>query len=306
LAVIAVAARKARDWVSSLAFLVLVAGVASGCADAAGEAMRQDVFQLRQDLTATNLSVRRSRGEIDAVLGQLDRRVREEHEGSQKLASRLDAVHADLGRLSARLDEISQRLDTLSRQAARPAPSPPRSSPPASPAPSPSAVAPIGPSQAARQPAEGLSPEQVYQAAYLDFSKGNYPLAVSGFREFVRRFPDSDLADNAQYWIGEAHFSMARSSTAQGQTERAHQALEHAVQEFRKVALNYPRGDKVPTAIYKEALALVELRQTRAAQARLQYLVDNFPQSEETPLARERLAALGSEGGERRRDGSAP
>ena len=49
----------------------------------------------------------------------------------------------------------------------------------------------------------------------------------------------------------------------------------------------------MPTALYKEALALLELKQTRLAQTRLQYLLDNFPQSEEAPLAKERLANLG-------------
>jgi TolA-binding protein len=293
---------------SLLGLTIGMALAASGCADVSGDAMRQDLAQLRQDLNATNLSVRRGRGETDAVLGQLDRRAREQADTSQKVSARIDALQADLGRVSSRLDEISQRLDALSRQGARPAPlarvapAPmPGPQPPASAA-APASPPPAGsqPPAASRPPVEGLSPEQVYQTAYLDFSKGNYPLAVSGFREFVRRFPDLDLADNAQYWIGESYFSMARSSSAQGQTERANQALEQAVQEFKKVSLNYPRGDKVPTAIYKEGLALMELKQIRAAQARLQYLVDNFPQSEEAPLARERLAALASDGGERR------
>jgi tol-pal system protein YbgF len=275
--------------------------------------MRQDLARFRQDLNATNLSVRRSRGETDAVLGQLDRRGREQTEISQKTIARIDSLQADLGRVSSRLDEISQRLDALSRQGARPAPLP-RVAPAPVPAPQPPpsaagapAPSPPGSSPPPSRPAgDGLSPEQIYQTAYLDFSKGNYPLAVSGFREFVRRFPDLDLADNAQYWIGESYFSLARSSSAQGQPDRANQALEQAVQEFRKVPLNYPRGDKVPTAIYKEGLALMELKQIKAAQTRLQYLVDNFPQSEEAPLARERLAALASDGGERRRDGSSP
>ena len=70
------------------------------------------------------------------------------------------------------------------------------------------------------------------------------------------------------------------------------------MQEFRKVLANYPRADKASTALYKEALALIELKQPQQAAARLQYLVDNFPQAEETPLAKERLAAL-------RRNGSA-
>ena len=87
--------------------------------------------------------------------------------------------------------------------------------------------------------------------------------------------------------------SAARSEAAsQGQTDKATQALEQSVQEFRKVIVNYPRGTKVPPALYKEALALAELKQTSLARARLQYLVDNFPQSEEAPLAKERLSSL--------------
>ena len=140
------------------------------------------------------------------------------------------------------------------------------------------------------RPTRPPTAEESYQAAYLDFSKGLYPLAISGFRDFLRRFPDSALADSAQYWIGEAYFSMARATASQ--PDKSRENLEQAVQEFRKVMVAYPRGSKVPTALYKEALALVELKQTALAQARLQYLVEHFPQSEEAPLAKERLASL--------------
>jgi len=50
----------------------------------------------------------------------------------------------------------------------------------------------------------------------------------------------------------------------------------------------------VPAALFKEALTLIDLKQPVLAQARLQYLIDNFPQAEETPLARDRLASLKS------------
>jgi tol-pal system protein YbgF len=182
------------------------------------------------------------------------------------------------------VDELAQRMEALGRQApasgAAPVPAPAR----AGTAPAPAVVAVPPPARA------GAGAEESYQAAYLDFSKGLYPLAVSGFRDFLRRFPDSTLADSAQYWIGEAYFSMARATA--GQPEKARENLEQAVQEFRKVVVGYPRGSKVPTALYKEALALVELKQTALAQARLQYLVEHFPQSEEAPLAKERLAGL--------------
>jgi TolA-binding protein len=115
---------------------------------------------------------------------------------------------------------------------------------------------------------------------------------MSGFRDFLRRYPDSPLADSAQYGIGESYYSVAAAATSQGQTDKATRALEQAVQEFRKVIVIYPRGSKVPSALYKEALSLTELKQTALARARLQYLVDHFPQSEEAPLAKERLAAL--------------
>ena len=265
-----------------LLILAAVAPLAGGCADSTGEALQQDVAQLRQDLNALTLSVHRGRGDTEAVLSQLDRRTREGSGESSRqmgaLSTRVDTLSTELTGVSARLDELSRRIEALSRElASRAAPAPPSG----------------GPAPGAPRSSGGPTPQQAYQAAYLDFSKGNYPLAVAGFREFVRRYPDAALADQAQYWVGESLFSQARASLAAGQTDKATRELEQAVQEFRRVSLNYPRGDKVPTALYKEALALLELKQTRLAQTRLQYLLDNFPQSEEAPLARERLANLG-------------
>ena len=165
--------------------------------------------------------------------------------------------------------------------------------------PAPATAAPAAPPDAAtpapataRSTMGALPPQDLYQASYIDFSKGNYMPAIDGFREFLRRYPDHAQASNAQYWIGEGYAALAQQHTNAGQTERATELLQRAVQEFRKVVANYPRGDRAPTALYKEALTLVELKQPALAQARLQYLVDNFPQAEEIPLARERLAAL--------------
>jgi tol-pal system protein YbgF len=267
-------------------FPLLIAAVlvAGGCADVSEQAMQQDIAQLRQDLSALTLAVHRGRGDTDTVLGQLERRTREQAGETAKqiadLGARIDALSAEVARVSARLDEISQRLDSLGRQS--PGGGSPRGGG-SSQAPTPTPAQPAG---------GGPGAQESFQAAYQDFSKGLYPLAISGFREFLRRFPDSPLADGAQYWIGEAYFSMARAGSTAGQADKAKEALEQAVQEFRKVIVNYPRGSKVPTALYKEALALLELKQTALAQSRLQYLLDHFPQAEEAPLAKERLAAL--------------
>ena len=263
--------------------LTVTLTAAAGCADVSGQALQQDVAQLRQDLNSLTLAVHRGRGDTETVVGQLDRRTREQGAESSKqsaaLNARLDVLSAEVARVSARVDELSQRVETLGRS------TPSGGAAPRSGAPAPSGAAVPPPARGG-----GASAEESYQAAYLDFSKGLYPLAVSGFRDFLRRFPDSPLADSSQYWIGEAYFSMARATASQ--PEKARENLEQAVQEFRKVVVAYPRGSKVPTALYKEALALVELKQTALAQARLQYLVEHFPQSEEAPLAKERLASL--------------
>ena len=285
----------------------------SGCADLMGDALHEDVAQLRQDVDVLKLSARRERGEAEAI-AQMDRRTREQSTDTGRqlssISARLEAMSSELGRVSARLDNVSRRLDGLSRQSSQGgpatppvrAPSPPPAAPPTpppapatppvpAPAPPPSTVR-VVPAPPARPPSGAGAGEESYQAAYLDFSRGRYLLAISEFQEFLRRFPDSPLADTAQYGIGESYYSLATAAAAEGQADKARRTFEQAVQEFRKVIVTYPRGAKVPTALYKEALALAALKQTPLAQARLQYLIDHFPQSEEAPLARERLAAL--------------
>src|SRR5205823_4620789 len=125
---------------------------------------------------------------------------------------------------------------------------PPPTAPPAAATPPPAAPG-------ARPATDALQPQDIYQAAYIDFSKGSYALAMAGFREFLRRFPDHPLAGNAQYWIGEGYYSQARVAANAGQSDKVAPELEQAVQEFRKVLANYPRSEKAPTALYKEALA---------------------------------------------------
>ena len=282
-----------------LALLVSLGGCATA-AEVTGTATQQDLMQLRADVAALQLSVQRAKGDAEAVATAADRRAREQSAGAERqlaaLTQRLESLSTTLAALSGRVDELNSRVETLNRQARTTAP--PRAAPAPStaapaPAPAPGAASPAPPPVVASRPTTGtLQPQDIYQAAYLDFSKGSYALAVAGFREFLRRFPEHELGGNAQYWIGEAHYSMARAYTNQSQADKAKEALEQAVVEFRRVVANYPRGEKVPAALFKEALALIDLKQPALAQARLQYLIDNFPQAEETPLARDRLAAL--------------
>ncbi len=270
--------------------LLLVFVLTAGCESAAevtGVATQQDLLQLRTDLSQTQQTAQRAKADVDNLATQLGRGGRgpggEGEQLTKALADRLDGLATSLATLKSRVDELAASVDTLRRQG--------QAAAPARPVPVPVPGAPSSPPPPARPTTGALQPQDVYQAAYIDISKGSYSLAIAGFREFLRRYPDHDLAGNAQYWIGEAYLSLARGYGSSDQ-DKATESLNQAVLEFRKVLANYPRGEKVATAVYKEALALIELKQPQIAQQRLQYLVDNFPQAEEAPLARERLAAL--------------
>jgi tol-pal system protein YbgF len=119
------------------------------------------------------------------------------------------------------------------------------------------------------------NPDQLFAAAYGDYSRGNYDLAISEFRQYVETYPASEMADNAQYWIGEALF--------------AKRQFEDAIAEFDKVVTGYSKGDKVPAARLKKGLALLELGQADAAKTEFQTILKSFPRSNEAALARQQL-----------------
>ena len=285
---------------------ILLLGVVllAGCAEVqevTGVATQQDILQLRQDVAAAQQAAQRAKTDSEALSAQLNRRSPQQTVESERqvaaLTRQVDSLSETMTTLTGRVDDLGARLDAMSRQLRGTGPGPTSSaprSPGAAPTPGAAPGSPPGPVVAvpSRPTTGSLQPQDIYQAAYIDFSKGSYSLAIAGFREFLRRYPEHELAGSAQYWIGEAYLSLARGFSDSAQGEKASESLEQAVQEFKKVLANYPRAEKVPTALYKEALALIDLKQPGPAQARLQYLVDNFPRAEEISLARERLAAL--------------
>jgi len=119
------------------------------------------------------------------------------------------------------------------------------------------------------------NPDQLFSAAYGDYSKGNYDLAISEFRQYVATYPSSEMADNAQYWIGEALFGQKK--------------FNEAIAEFDLVSAQFPKGDKVPAARFKKGMALLELGQRDTARAEFQALIRTYPRSNEAVLARQQL-----------------
>jgi tol-pal system protein YbgF len=124
----------------------------------------------------------------------------------------------------------------------------------------------------------GPTPDEIYDAAYLDVTRGSYSLAIDGFEEYLRNFPNTELADNAQYWIGECYY--------------AQKDYFKAIEEFGKVLDLYPRGDKVPAAMVKLGISYIEVRDRASAKKMLRQVVELYPHTDEAALARERLATL--------------
>jgi tol-pal system protein YbgF len=130
----------------------------------------------------------------------------------------------------------------------------------------------------AQLPAVSLSPQEVYNMAYSDYLKGNFQLAIDGFKIYKEQFSESPLADNAQYWIGECYFSQEK--------------FEEAIEEFNDLILNYPQGDKISSAYLKKGLSLLELGKKEEALSVFKLMVSKYPLSEETKLAQEKIKEL--------------
>ena len=114
----------------------------------------------------------------------------------------------------------------------------------------------------------------MYRNALSDYTNGNYGLAISGFRTYIQNYPKTSLVANAQYWLGEAYYSQKNYAQAN--------------QEFDVVIRDFPDSPKVPSALFKQGDALLQMGDTRRAIATLCELVTKHARTREARLARER------------------
>ena len=126
--------------------------------------------------------------------------------------------------------------------------------------------------------AKNDSAVKAYQAAYDTMKGGDLERALKGFRAFGAQYPRHDLADNAQYWVGECLY--------------ADKNFKQALGEFRRVIDDYPDGNKVPDSLLKIALSYQSLGDGPTARYVLAQVVEIFPDSSAARVARERLERL--------------
>ena len=248
--------------------------------------------QMTQDHTAQKLLIEQSAdsvNKLNSTMASLQKSIQDVQANS---GTRIDTMSTQLQGLSDNLEEIKSRVGKLNQQLvdlqssvqsidARLAGGAPLSTPsgsPAQPAPAPSgSAASYVPSNSPSGPPP--SADTLYSNGLRDITSGKYDLANSEFQDYLKYYGDTDLASNAQFYLGEIAY--------------AQKNYEAAVQEYDKVLNNYPRSFKLAPARYKKGMALLELGQKNPGIKELREVVKRYPGTEEERRARAKLKDMG-------------
>jgi len=244
-------------------------------------------------LTPTEDPVALRMTDLEARLIRIERVV--ENQSLVQLATELDQLRSEAQMLRGEIEtlrfetensdsrqrelyvDVDRRLQTLE--------SAPRAAfaPPPAAAPSGGGFAPAEPSAPPVAARPAGSDQQNYQAAFDLIQGRRYEEAGRAFAEFLTAFPQSPLADNAQYWLAET-FYVQRQFAA-------------ALPEFQRVIDQYPQSAKLPDALLKVGYCQGELGDRAAARTALQDVMRQFPDTTAARLASQRLERLTQEGG---------
>jgi tol-pal system protein YbgF len=185
-----------------------------------------------------------------------------------QISGQVQALQDAVDELKARLAKVSKQLDDI--QAAQ-------QNVPSQPA---AGGQPGGP--AAGNAPQAPPADQLYNDALRDYNAGKNDLASQEFAQYLQVYGNTDLAGNAQFYLGEIAY---RQSNFNG-----------AVQAYNKVLDQYPGGNKSAAAQLKKGYALLELGQRDAGIQELRSLISRYPKSPEALQARDRLTKLGAAG----------
>jgi tol-pal system protein YbgF len=124
----------------------------------------------------------------------------------------------------------------------------------------------------------GTGTGDLYKDAYETFQKGDLEGARRKFEAFLKQYPNTELSDNAQFWIGETYYLK--------------KDFEKAILEYEKAIAKYPEGDKIPAALFKQALAFLELGDKTNGRNLLKRVIERYPHSEQAEMAKKKLEGI--------------
>jgi tol-pal system protein YbgF len=266
--------------------LALIAGFAmssSACfaSTAQLDEVRDDVSSTRAEAAASDsvravqlvqiLQTLRDVSDSIASLSQRITRLRAETQADVRgMRQQVNQIMEVSGQSEARLRELRSQIDSKIKQV-------PPSTAPAAPVTDTVQVAPASPPAA---PVEDAPPaEELYRIGRDQLTRGGNSAARSAFQDLLKRYPDSELAADAQFLIGESYAG-----------ENANAKADSA---YAAVVAKYADSPRAPTALYKRGVMAQTARRITAAKRLYNELIDKYPSSDEAELARERLRVLG-------------
>jgi tol-pal system protein YbgF len=237
--------------------------------------------QMTQDHTVMKTLVEQSNdnvGKLNATMSAVQKSVQDVQANS---GARLDTMSTQVQGLSDNLEEIKSRLGKLNQQIVD-LQNTVQSLDSKISGGSPSGAGATAPGAAGYSGAGGPAPSAntLYENGLRDITSGKYDLARSEFQDYLKYYSDTDLASNAQFYLGEIAYSQKQ--------------YDQAVAEYDKVITNYPKSFKMGPSHLKKGLALVELNQKSAGIKELREVVKRYPGSDEDRRARAKLKELGA------------
>jgi tol-pal system protein YbgF len=199
-----------------------------------------------------------------------------------QFGSELRVVREGVSEAGVRIGQLSQEIEAVRLSIPQyPPPAPvvpldPNADPSAVPAPDPGA--PVAPAPPPTPVGPGTSPGRLFDTARADYYAGQADLCVSGFELYLKTFPKSELAHEAQHMIGECQFMEGN--------------FQDAVSAYNSVISNYPRSASAPEAYYKRGLALERLKQVDRARESYEGVMKNFPDTPAARLAKQAIDRL--------------
>lgn len=122
---------------------------------------------------------------------------------------------------------------------------------------------------------KGITEDELYTSALQTYDKGNYAAARGKFQEMMAKYPESDKADNCQFWIAECFYQ--------------EKWYEKAILEYQKVIEKYPKGNKVQASLLKQGLSFYNIGDKQNATLVLNELIQKYPKSNEAIVASKKL-----------------
>jgi len=186
---------------------------------------------------------------------------------SQGLSDNMQDLQARVGKVSQQVSDVQNLLQSIDAKI-------PGGTATATPTGSASAPPPSGAASAAPP----ISSDTLYQNALRDYNSGRYDLSRQEFSDFLKNFPDSDLAGNSQFYLGEIDFSQAN--------------YQDALAAYDMVLVNYPKSYKLAAASLKKGEAMLALGQKASAIRQFRSVVSRFPGTDESKRAESHLRQL--------------